>query len=313
MRITLIIIIIILTLVSFLLAVRLALYRRQAGHIAEELFMLDREDTGYRLSSYCRVGRTEEIITHFNKIMEKYRTELVALRRENRTYRESITSISHDIRTPLTSAKGYLQMLSKDTVSAEKRQEYIRTVERRVDDVADMLNQLFAYARVEAGELEFEMERLNPANLFADTLSMFYDDFAQKGCEPKVEIAAEACCILADRHAFVRIIENLIKNALVHGTGEYAFCLKRKDGKVCLSASNRTDSIEDGDMERIFERFYTTDVSRTRKTTGLGLAIVKQFTEHMDGTVSASLEKDRFTVEISFPELTNRAFSDIIN
>jgi len=74
---------------------------------------------------------------------------------------------------------------------------------------------------------------------------------------------------------------------------------------VRMSVSNRTDSIEQKDLDRIFDRFYTTDTSRTHKTTGLGLAIVKQFTEHMGGEVDAALEKDIFTIEIVFEMLRN--------
>lgn len=292
---------VLMTCVSVSLAIHLAKYRQQVKHMIEELSMLRQEDTNYRLSSCCRAGRTPEVIALFNEIVENYRKEAVILRRENRTYRESITSISHDIRTPLTSAKGYLQMLSKDVVPMEKRQRYVETVEQRVDDVTGMLNQLFEYARVEAGEMEFDIERLNLSNLFADTLSMFYDDFARRECEPVVDIPQEPCYVLADQKALIRILENLIKNALVHGTGEYRFSLMEKNGQVRLCVSNRTDSIEQKDLDRIFDRFYTTDTSRTRKTTGLGLAIVKQFAESMGGEVAASLEDGIFTIEIMLP------------
>lgn len=295
-------IIVILTAVALMiLAARLIRYRSQIKHMKEELSMLRQEDTNYRLSSYCRIGETEEVIRLFNEILEKYRRETAELKRENRTYRESITSISHDIRTPLTSAKGYLQMLSGEDVPKEKQQEYRKTVENRVDDVTGMLNQLFEYARVEAGELEFTMERINMTNLFADTISMFYEDFLKKDCEPEIEISETPCYVKADRQALRRVMENLIKNALVHGTGDYRFSLRKQGDKVRLAVSNRTDSIEPKDMERIFERFYTTDTSRTRKTTGLGLAIVKQFVTRMEGEVQAALTDGIFTVEIVFP------------
>lgn len=301
----LIVLAIFMTGLSVFLAARLGRYRRQTRHMIEELAMLQQEDTNYRLSSCCRAGRTQEVIALFNEIVEKYRRERVILNRENHTYRESITSISHDIRTPLTSAKGYLQMLSKDVLSdaaaVERHREYLAVVERRVDDVTNLLNQLFEYARVEAGEMEFDMERINLTNLFMDTISMFYDDFSDRNCEPVIDVSQTPCYVLADRSALVRIIENLIKNALVHGTGEYHFSLGAHDERAGLCVSNRTDSIGQSDLDRIFDRFYTTDTSRTRRTTGLGLAIVKQFTERMNGEVEASLENGIFSIRIVFP------------
>ena len=264
----------------------------------KELAMLCREDTNYQLTSCCHIGQTEEVIRLFNRVLQKERDEKAGLKRENRTYRESITSISHDIRTPLTSAKGYLQMLSSGEISGEKQRDYLLTVSQRVDDVTEMLNQLFEYARLEAGEFEFSPERFLITNVFADTISMFYNDFLEKGCEPELDLIKTPCYIYADKHAVVRMMENLIKNALVHGTGDYHFSLININGKVVLTISNRTDSIEEKDIERIFERFYTTDTSRTRKTTGLGLAIVKQFADQMGGSIHASLQEDIFTVEL---------------
>lgn len=289
--------------VVLLLAFRLWCYCKQTKHISEELSIIAEEDTNYRLSSYCAIGKTEEIIQKANDIIAKYREEEIKLRKENTAYRESITSISHDIRTPLTSAKGYIQMMQGSEVSQEKKTEYAAIVEQRLDDVKDMLNQLFEYARIEAGEMVWESEKLNAGNLFAETLSMFYSDFVERDCEPEVKMTELPCYIQGDRHAFVRIVENLIKNALVHGKGGYRMSLQSEGGRAVLRVSNRTDSIEEKEIERIFDRFYTTDQSRSRKTTGLGLAIVKKFAEQMGGTAEASLERERFTVTVKIPQV----------
>lgn len=297
--------VVILLVAVFILVFRLRCYQKQVNHISEELSILAEEDTNYRLSSYCAVGKTEEVIEKANQIILQYRNAERRLKKENSAYRESITSISHDIRTPLTSAKGYIQMIQGDEISPEKREEYAAIVERRLDDVGDMLTQLFEYARIEAGEMAWEPEVFNAGNLFAETLSMFYGDFVEKGCEPEVEVTQLPCRIEGDRHAFVRIVENLIKNALVHGKGGYRMSLQDEEGKAVLRVSNRTDSIEEKDIERIFDRFYTTDQSRSRKTTGLGLAIVKKFAEQMGGTAEASMEASvegkQFTVTVRIP------------
>lgn len=284
-----------------ILSARLWRYRKQINHMRKELALLKEKDTNYQMTSYCHVGETEEIISEINSLVLEYKTEKNRLQNENRVYRESITSISHDIRTPLTSAKGYLQMLQNPKAEEETKIRYIKIVEHRLDDVTDMLNQLFEYARIEAGEMKFEPEVFNISNVFADTVSMFYEEFRKKNCEPEVTITQEVCRIRTDKHAFVRIIENLIKNALVHGKGGYRLSLTREGNQAVICVSNLTDSIEPRDIDKIFERFYTTDQSRSRKTTGLGLAIVKRFTEQMGGTAGASLEEDRFTLEIRLP------------
>lgn len=283
-----------------ILSARLCCYRKQIRHLRRELEMIEKTGTGLGLTSVCGIGETEEVICAVNRILEKNRETQELLRRENRSYRESIAGISHDIRTPLTSAKGYMQMIRSEKVTDEKRKDYAGIVERRLDDLTGLLDQLFLYTRIESGELSLEIERLNANNLFAETLSLFYEDFLEKGCEPEVFLEQEPCYIRADRQAFVRIIENLIRNALVHGTGGYAFSLRRSGQNIVLSVSNRTDSIEEGDIGRIFERFYTTDVSRSRRTTGLGLAIVKKFAEQMGGEAAARLADGLFTIEVRF-------------
>lgn len=291
-------IIILLFIGAGILSARLCCYRKQMRHMLRELDMLEGTDTKVLLTSAVSVGQTGEVISAVNRILQQKRQTEEQLYRENRSYRESITSISHDIRTPLTSAKGYLQMLAAENATEEQRNRYAKIVERRLDDLTGMLDWLFLYARIEAGELELQQEVINAGNLFAETVSMFYEDFVKKNCEPKVTVPSEPCHISADREAFVRILENLIKNALTHGTGDYELSLRQKKNEAVIRVSNRTDTIEAQDMEHIFERFYTTDTSRSRKNTGLGLAIVKRLTEQMQGNVEASLVDGCFSIEV---------------
>lgn len=297
----LIVTIIITIIVASILLARLWCYRKQICHIKKELEMLTGEVTNRQLTSYCSIGETEDLIREINKLIVQHREEAIRLRNENRIYRESITSISHDIRTPLTSGKGYLQMMQREEMSQEKRNEYLRIVEKRLNSLTDMLNQLFEYARIEAGELQFEPEFINAGNLFAETISMFYEDFVNIKCEPEVIITDKPCKIMADKQAYIRIVENLMKNALIHGTGGYRFSLVEENNKCVIRISNLTHTVEQQDIDRIFDRFYTTDQSRTKKTTGLGLAIVKRFALQMGGDAKAYLEKERFTIEVALP------------
>ena len=293
-------IVVLLTIAGILIA-RLWCYHRQICHMLDELNFLKNNKTNSLLTSRISVGRTQEIILLINALVTQYREEEKRLLRENRIYRESITSISHDIRTPLTSAKGYLQIVQRQNMPEDKKAQFLGTVERRLDNLTDMLNQLFEYARIEAGEMELEREEINVGNLFAETISLFYNDFVQKGFVPEINIAKNPCKIYTDRNALVRIMENLIRNALVHGTGGFQFSVTEEEQQVVITVSNLTDSIESHDLNNIFDRFYTTDHSRSRRSTGLGLAIVKQFAQLMGGKAEASLEEGRFMVSVLFP------------
>lgn len=296
-------IIIVLLITAGVLSVRLWCYRTQMRHMLDELYFLENNDTNSLLTSRIAVGSTQAVILAVNHLLTRYRENERRLLRENKIYRESITSISHDIRTPLTSAKGYLQMLQRQNVSEEKKAQFLSTVERRLDHLNNMLNQLFEYARIEAGELALEPEELNVGNLFAETIPLFYNDFVQKGFVPEIDIAKKPCKIYADRNALVRIMENLIRNALVHGIGGFWFSVRVTEQQAVIGVSNLTDSIESYELDSIFDRFYTTDHSRSRRTTGLGLAIVKQFAQQMGGSVQATLEEGRFTVQVMLPLL----------
>lgn len=284
-----------------LLSVCLVCRRRQLRHILKELWLAERQDTGILLTCAYPAGQTKELVLVLNRILEKHRQSLEQLQRENRGYRESIISISHDIRTPMTSAKGYLQMSCHGQLSDEKKAEYAAIVLRRLDDLSGMLDQLFLYTRLKAGEALLYPEEINASSLFADTIALFYDDFVKKGFEPEVLLPSKPCRILADRPAFTRIVENLLRNALQHGTGECQLSLRGTAGEAVICISNRTVSIQKEDISHIFDRFYTTDTSRNRKTTGLGLAIVNGLAAQMGGGASAALNNGIFSIEVRFP------------
>ncbi len=276
-------------------------YRRRIRHIIKELRMKEETDSRILLDSVSAEGDLSVLVSVLNRLLAAGREREEALRREARSYRESITSISHDIRTPLTSAKGYVQLMGDPAVTEEKRREYAEIVAQRLDALNALLDQLFLYARLQAKELPLKKERINAANLLAETVSMFYDDFVKKGCEPEIRLPKEPCLITGDREASSRIVENLVKNALVHGCGDYCFSLEKEENRAVLRVSNRTMSIEPRDVERVFDRFYTTDTSRSQKNTGLGLSIVKALAEQMGGEVQAGLEGEVFWVEVRLP------------
>lgn len=293
----------ILVIIILILVFYLHGYKKQLKLLVGQMQFIEDEETNIRLVSFFNAKEINQLVILINRVIGKYRNATIETIRVNRNFRESITSISHDIRTPLTSLRGYIQLMRKETEITEKQERYIQIMESRFDAVQRMLNQLFEYARIENGEITLKMEQVNLANILCDVLSNFYSEFSEQNEEPLVKICEETVYINGDKNAVFRVIENILSNALRHGTGGYEVELLKEKETCILRVSNRTDSIEDTDVERIFERFYTTDKSRTKKGTGLGLAIAKKFTEQMGGNIEAALEKDKFTITLTFQVL----------
>lgn len=300
MDIILWIIIGILLIATIILSVCQIVRKRQISLLRKQLHFIETKETNLLLTTQYHFDETDAFVEDINRILSRHREITIRMNRLNNNFKETITSISHDIRTPLTSAIGYLQMLEQPDLSITKRHEYFTIIQNRILAVQRMLDQLFEYARIESGELQLQAEPVNLNNVLRDTLGMFYNDFVSKGTEPRIEIPEDAYTITGDKAALKRVFENIINNALVHGKTNYSIISYKKENHYCVEFANQTDTIDEDDIDRIFERFFTTDRSRTKKSTGLGLAISKNLIEIMGGRITASLVDQVFCITICF-------------
>ena len=247
----------------------------------------------------CPIRRWR-LIESINTLLETHRQFEIRMTQANRSFKNSITSISHDLRTPLTSASGYIQMLQDFDLPEETRAEYLEIVQQRIQAVRKLLDQLFEFARIEADELVLAEEPVNLGNVLRDTLALFYNDFCSQDSEPEIQIPDDPFIVTGDADAFKRIFSNILSNALTHGEGHFSIKAVLADCAVNITFENSTHSIIPDDLPCIFDRFYTTDVSRSRKTTGLGLSIAKRLATRMGGSISASLDNDVFGIHLQF-------------
>lgn len=277
-------------------------YRMNIKHITKELKeIMNISDTNQLLTVVAKQRDITNLVNILNNLVKDIRKSRVQVKRLNRNFRQSITNISHDLRTPLTTAGGYLQML-QTSVTEEERQEYLKIILERQNMVKLLLEQLFEYVRIESGEIVYEHVPVDAKKVFIETLAMYYDDFNKKGQEPTVHLPEGPCIIQGDEQGLKRIFSNIIFNAIVHGNGEYYFEIKESNGYI-FTFSNASEPMTRDDLDNIFERFYTKDKSRNKKTTGLGLAIAKEITKRLNGKVEAFYNNGRFVVSISFPKV----------
>ena len=218
-------------------------------------------------------------------------------RRADERFREQLAALSHDIRTPLAGAQGYLQ-LAQRAEDPERAARYLEGAEKRLAAMRVLVDDLFTYARAADPSWEPELVACDLAEAAADALAARYEAFGTRGWEPDVRLG-ETVPVLAAPDALARVIANLLENALVHGCGAPQV---RVEG-TALAVENPV-APEDAarlDPARLTERFYQGDPSRTGHGTGLGLAVARALTESMGGTLTVGVtagERPSFSARV---------------
>lgn len=277
-------------------------YRMNIKHITKQLEeIIDIKDTNQLLTILARQKDITNLVNMLNNQLTENRISKIQIKRLNKNFRDSITNISHDLRTPLTTAGGYVQMLQSSDVTEDEKQEYLAIVLERQNTVKKLLEQLFEYVRIESGEIVYEQVPIDAKIVFLDVLTMYYDDFFKMKQEPTIIFPDTPCMINGDEQGLKRIFSNIVFNSITHGNGDFNFEIKEING-YSFTFSNISEPMTKDDLNCVFDRSYTKDKSRNKKTTGLGLSIAKEIVNQLDGKINAYYHNDRFSIVVSFPK-----------
>ena len=274
-------------------------YRRgRALRRAADDLKAARAAPGSRLRLYGPDRELEELLAQINGLLEDKERETRALRNREESLRRQIANVSHDLRTPLTSILGYLQLMGREDASPEEVRRCLEIVEGRAKVLQDLITSFYDLSRIEGGEYPLELQAVDLRRALEPLLAGFYEDFQQAGFQVSVELAENLPPVQADPGAVTRILTNLIGNALKHGSKTLDIRLYREGETLVTAFSNDAPDLTQEDLPRVFERFYTADQMRTGQNTGLGLAIVKALAERMGHAAFAQLRDGVFTVGV---------------
>ena len=256
---------------------------------------------GTRLRLYSPDDKLEELLSQINGLLEDKERETRVLRSREESLRRQIANVSHDLRTPLTSILGYLQLLDDPGLAEEERKEYLSVVESRARALQSLITSFYDLSRLEGGEYPLRREPVELRATLAGLLASFYSDFTEKGFDMDVELAENLPLVWGDPAAVLRVYTNLIRNALDHGEERMSIRLYLEKGRVVSRFANQTRELTAEDVPHVFDRFFTSDKMRTGHNTGLGLAIVKALADQMGCRLEAALEEDTFCIVLSWP------------
>ena len=275
------------------------LLKRDIRQLNNKLSDIAHIDTNARLVTNTFDKRISDLVQSINDMLRRNRKDHYDVRRIEAELKRAITNISHDLRTPLTAARGYLQMLESPDLDVKTRARYLDIISGRLDSLGILMNNLFEFARIIEGNTTVDIQQVNVSNILRDSLSEAYGELERKGFTVDVDIPEAPVICLCDTDALRRVLQNLLKNVYYHGK-EY-LRVRLSDGRIEIT--NKTDDLNKLDVEHIFERFYTADTARTNKSTGLGLAIATELTHRMSGKISAKKDDDMLVISIQLPSV----------
>ncbi len=272
---------------------RLWAYRAQLLEMARALEETPTE-SNLRLTVRMSGTAPRRLCQAVNARLDEGRRLRLETQRRERELKYTMACISHDIRTPLAGAMGYLTLLEGEP---ERQAEYRSIIDKRLRELDELLDELFLYTRLQSGSLPLECRGLAALPPLWDALAEFYPQLEAAGVEPELRFDREDMTLWASPEALGRVYRNLIANALRHGGGGLA--VSGRDGVI--SFSNALPPGPRPDPEHLFDRFYQSSPARAKGGAGLGLSIVRELMERMGGQVSAAIMGDTLEIKLSFP------------
>jgi two-component system, OmpR family, sensor kinase len=244
----------------------------------------------------------------FNRMAGELEARDAALRTSDALRRQMMADVSHELKTPLTAMRGYIETLRMPEVAldAERRERYFATIDRETRRLERIVKDLLDLARYEHGGVVLQRRVFDIERLFQNVAGRHEREAQTKGIAIAVQVDPLADQVVADPDRIEQAIENLVGNALRHTAlgGTVTLTATQADGVTTLSVSDTGSGIAPEHLPHVFERFYKVDAARAAESTGsgLGLSITKAIVERHGGTIGVTSRPGRTTFTIQLPQ-----------
>lgn len=289
--------------ISSILFARLFYIKKQVKSITNQLKDINENNIDKNITIGLINPEIEELTKVINDTVKMRKQCDASKVKFQNELKQTIANMSHDLRTPLTSIKGYIQFLKLDNISDEEKKEYLSIAEQRTKSLESLLNDFYELSLIESLDYELSLEKINITSVLQEELLGKYSDFINRDLQPNIQILNENIYIIAEKKSLERIIENLLSNAIKYAKDNVSINLEIQKNKVLFKIANTVENLSFEDVEKIFDRFYMADKTRSGNGTGLGLSIVKGLVEKMNGRITADMNEGVLSICCEFKML----------
>ncbi|MFJ3390991.1 sensor histidine kinase [Lysinibacillus sp. NPDC086135] len=248
----------------------------------------------------------QQLLIAMNALLDHNQKVLATHRKMESSMKKMLSNISHDLKTPLTVVLGYTEMLKlKQSLNEEERQRLLTGVHSKTLEVLKIIHTFFDLAKLEAGDTDYPMTKINVSEICRKNILSFYDMITSMGLEIDIAIPGISAYAHGNEEALDRVLNNLLSNAVAYGAvgNIIGLTVRNDDTNIFIDVWDRGQGIDEYHIDNVFERMYTLEDSRNKsfQGSGLGLTITKRLVELMEGSIQLSstpYEKTIFTVSL---------------
>lgn len=282
-----------------ILFVRILQYKRQLRLFAERIRKRREEDMNQIVTVEYFDRDVTGLAVALNEYTDMIKEKTYQIEAERKKLKNVIAGISHDFRTPLTSAKGYMQLVKKNAEIDEKSMEYIDIAIAKTDYLKTLSDAFFEASQVEAMDEAPELKEINITKLFSDICLGQYGWISERGLETEFNVPSRDFYVTSNKELLSRIFENLFSNAAKYSETYLSIDIGITEDGLRISFINDTEKGADIDIEHVFDAFYR-DASRQKEGAGLGLYIVKLLADKLNHGVEAEFADGVFKINLKF-------------
>ncbi|WP_241958066.1 sensor histidine kinase [Staphylococcus equorum] len=278
------------------LLLRLKLFKNELNNMKKQLQQYNKRSTNKKLDLTLFNKNIEQLGIEINKLIDIHTQIYSQYKQIELNKKWEIESISHDLRTPLTSVLGYIQMAEDPDINKEERLELLHLTKKQGERLEILINDFFELSTIESVDYSLKLETINIKKVIQEVIISLHDRFKSKNIDPIIDLPQQELEIVADLSAVTRVLENILSNAVKYSEGNVNIYLKEENTNVIVTIENNTSNLTQESVNQIFNRFYMADRSRLGYGAGLGLSIAESFMEKMNGSIYAQLKNKKLSI-----------------
>ena len=292
MNIGLLIITIILFLICIFLAVKLYVIKQSIKEIEKSFSKILRTDTNNTIAISSSDKDIKNLTINLNNNLSELRGQKLQYKNGNQELKKIITNISHDLRTPLTAIKGYVDLIEQEKLSNNQK-KYLKVIQKKSNELTELTGQLFEYTKLIDIDVKIKKEECCINEILEETLVSYYSIFKEQNIIPNISICSTKVYKIVNKISIIRVFENILSNVIKYSNGDLKVEMQ-ENGTITFS--NKATSLDETTVQKIFDRYFS--VENAKESTGIGLSIAKQLVELNNGSIKAEYVNGYLIIEI---------------